>query len=311
MLEYHTIFGETERKKIERFVKKGLSQSEIGRKIGVSREVIRTYILRSGLRETWEKSNFYYNLSKQRNREKKQNVLEKIAGQVQLVVQKRADESGRFAYDKTMEYMESVDCRYSFDLLYDLFCEVDRIRQKKKKVPIKKLRQEASLKAIGNKFGLTAASVGRVLKTVKIKPFYGTRKFRKFSSFQEEALKRGFHLKISFDDLGFFTGVPSRVVSSRYRENPNGRNYERSKLLVADFGRNGKLTKRLASQIYFLSEVHGLDGDSVINRLGITRDVYDHAVIYRKEIEAEIVRDLKVIYDDPKIRKPFNDYCKV
>ncbi|MFA5724433.1 MAG: hypothetical protein WC979_09335, partial [Candidatus Pacearchaeota archaeon] len=166
--------------------------------------------------------------------------------------------------------------------------------------------ESTSLSEIGKEFNLWPTKVGRILKVIDEEAPNGSREIKRFTDYQEKAVKNGLqNTSLGLADIGYFAGkVGSWGVRSR---NENGRMARYDEVLLADFGRDGKLPVRIASQIYEMID-QNTPLKKIIKQLKITPRVFSNAIENRHIYEPHIISELKAMYPEENVQRPYVNF---
>lgn len=295
------------RPEIDELIEKGLTLETIRREVGLSRERVRQYINETGQYNSYRKkrAEFKDNLGRG---EKGRKKIKNLQGWFLSAVRTRTEELARkedWATQKAVEYLHSykrVDKRnYSFDTLYKIFSRYENAMKRGEKL---------SLKELGEGLDIWYTVVGRILKEVGVEPMYGNSTKTIKPGEKNEAVKRAINIDFSALDIAYFLGLPKGVPGNRYHDSGMKREVKRP---IAAFGERGKigssefLNYRLASEIYEAVDC-GFNGKDIVELVGKSERLVDYTLSHRKEIEPQIVKGLRVLYNDLRgrvVKRPY------
>lgn len=288
---------------IDKLIDRGLTLEDIGNEVGLTRERVRQYIKYSGQHSYWEK----------KRREAKEVLgigeeakrkLKNVQGLFLSCVQARAIELAKkedWALQKTVEYFNSLKyastrTSASQSVVYKIFKLYENAKKNRKKL---------TLEEIGEKVGLWQTSVGNILSRVGVEPMYGKIIGQIKRREKMKATLRGKNTEFSNIDIAYFLRLPEHVPGLRF----NARNIHRGtkRQTIKQFGEYDKtthLTYRLASQIYEAVDC-GFKRKETAELVETYNGVIRYAIQNRDEIEPKIVRGLKRLYNDRKVKTPY------
>jgi len=271
------------------------SLDEIGEEVGLTRERARQYYRDSGQTRTFQEK-------RRRNLEntKKSNIKEKLGG-VLGVLNERLSELAReegWAYEKAVEYTQRRPQwnQYGNHRLMDfvnLFKRYETAQKQGQKLSLQELSE-------GTKWHMT--DIGRILTSVDVKPMH--RKIDRHITpvHKKEAIRRSVGIKMGAVDIGSFLGLPSHIVDSSWRIwDLKGQRPEIGE------GRKeyGSRDKFFASEVYELVDLCGFNREEIAEGLGAGKKSVGRVLKNREEIEAEIISDLRILYNDKTIDTPY------
>jgi len=205
-----------------------------------------------------------------------------------------------WADDKTAKYILRYPQwnRYGNNTLEDLvglFREYKAAQERKEKL---------SLQEFSERSKWSPQVIGRIFARVDVDPMYRKVDRHITPKHKKDAMRRAVILIMSSRDIGFFLGVPGRNVNQNW--NIWGLKKQRPKVKEYPFGKID-LQYRTASVVY--EEVDMCDfGNSrgdVAEIFGIRESSVNYLLENRRRIETKIMSDLRVLYDDETIDKPY------
>lgn len=291
-------------------IAQGLSLTVIGQTLGVERETIRQYILRTHQHDLYLKAQEEKRL---RAVEQEQVIrhlvhqinspLEDLISQIMQVGFNPADQGMLFAYKKTQAFFDSLKNSnkvHSFSQLYDLFLAYHEAYAQGEKI---------SLSTLAKNHGFYwEASVGHILRQVHLPPLAKPPKKRRVltSGYQKEVLKRAVPVAMSLRDLAYFIGVEPQVVYSFFKE--KGFSEQRPTISYPiPYGEPvHRLTYLKASQIYEAVDAQfSMEEIICSSKNTINRRLYDHVLKHRQEIGRHIMRSLGQLFPDKEFTTPY------
>lgn len=289
-----------------RLARKGVPVKEIAEKLGIRRQAVDSFIKTNGIYETWKKSNGFFLENRDKPKKEKEDIekqkrnnLEAIACQVNEILAQRIDKASpieRKSYGMAVRYLEGFPKRYSFGFLFDFYNHVNSLIEKKKRFSYHDLAAE---------FNLKAPAARRIVKSVGLKSSNKPLPKKIISEEQKLSIRRSLdNTNLSYADIASFTGTSNTAVKSIHDSGPNGRIVNPEDMFFADFGCNGRLTIRKASQIYELMG-KGVNLNKIKSRLRIGDKVLYEAIVKREEYSEKIMNNLRKIYPEIKITKPY------
>ncbi len=295
------------RPEIDELIEKGLTLEAICREVGLSRERVRQYINETGQYGSYKKkrAEFKDNLGRgEKGREKIDNFRRQFLSIVRARTEELAQKKD-WATQRAVEYLhyyKRTDKRnYSFNTLYKIFSRYENAKEKGEKL---------SLKELGEGLDIWHHSVGSILKEVGVEPMYGGRVKKIKSGEKNEAVKRAINTDFSALDIAYFLGLPKWVPGNRYYDSGMKREVKRP---IATFSKIGKigssefLSYRLASEIYEARDC-GINRKDIVELVGKSGELVEYALEHRGEIEPQIVKGLRILYNDSGgrvVKKPY------
>ncbi len=263
----------------DELIQQGKTLREIAEKEGINYQIIYHYIKRTGQHEEWKKA------KERESPEARENALEEIASALKSVFLQRAQQEG-WAYEQAAKYQLSLKHRgpeeIAFERLVKLFTIYEQTKQKGERL---------SLEELGNTANLHASVVGYILKRTglpHLNPGIGRLPPNKL-----KALERAFEVEhLSNDDIAYFVGTTWTTVDKYFM---GGRNTKRG-------SHNLSYTK--ASTIYEAIDA-GFTEEETAEYTGAGQAQVKRALKHRPEFEKTIIAELKIIYPDAEITKPY------
>jgi len=233
----------------------------------------------------------------EKQRKEKQR-LEDILDELETATKQIGLKKGNKAYTKTLEYFSKA--KNSTAPVPLVLGVLNRYYECVEKGEL------TSLSEIGEEFSLWPTKVGRILKVVDEEAPNGSREIKRFTEYQEKAVQNALeNTSLGLADIGYFAGkVGSWGVRSR---NKNERIARYDEVLLADFGRDGKLPVRVASQIYEMVD-QNIPLKKIIKKLKITPRVFSNAIENRPTYEPHIISELKAMYPQKDVQRPYVDF---
>src|SRR3989344_859329 len=291
---------------VDALIREGLPTLEnIGKKVNLTRERIRQYIVATDQQEIWD----------ERRRERK-NILGTIVSQINSVGSNLADqieqarllntsEKEKWAYEKVQKYFEvrrwseNID----FDLLFSLFQDYHAFQQQSKKV---------SLEWFAKKYKIWTPSIGRIFKDVGLKPLVlpHHKKCIVTSNYKKQCLENAVEAPINPVDVAYFLDIPFYVSNQFFRIHYKG-DKQRPPVnkWIKIFDLKNKLSYRFASQIYETLDT-GFSKEEIIESFGLSEELYNYALENKPEISQHIMNSLRIIFPERKeeINKPYREF---
>ncbi len=284
--------SKVEESELVRLAKRGLSQWEIGRRFGVTRERVRQKmndtIVRDKdgnkvcLHDLWFKSGkFYRNVNNIRERLKKEIISGIVGG-----VLERKYEEATWAEKKALDYLNSREAvygfSYSFETLSELFRRYETAKNKGEKLSLEKLGEGI----------IPISRVGPVLRRVGL-PNLNKNQERKVTPPNKKlALKNAAGTALSNSDVAYFVRVPPYVAGqsmTRYGRKSN-------RISDANF--------RLDSQIYEASDL-GFSVDEIAQLLDTHESTVKASLFNRDYFSDIIIKNLRKIFPNREVDKPY------
>ena len=286
-----------EHPELENLVRQGLTLKKIGSHLGFTRERARQIRNREGLYELHQERRKLESVESRREHLKE--LLTCIAERMSQV----ATQEG-WAYEKAVEYTRNHSPRKHpfkqyFESLVFLFKRYENAQQHGEKLSLKELSEGTIWES--NKF--PDPFIGRILTLSGLETMHWKRHIT--PQHKKEAIKRAVTLTLSDKDAGYFLGLHDFVVSANWNIwHLKDKRPKDNKLLKKRDG-NRFITYRLASEVYEGLDLCGLNRDEIAEIVGISGKSIDYLIENRRYIEPKIVQDLKVIYGDETIDKPY------
>jgi len=273
----------------------------------VTRSCIQLFSKTHRLDGVWQEENAKYlekerkekqkGIEEEKQRQKRQR-LEDFLDELGTAAKEIGIKKGNRAYTKTLEYFSRAkNSTAPVPLVLGVLNKYYECVEK---------GESTSLSEIGKEFDLWPAKVGRILKVVDEEAPQGSREIKRFTGDQEKAIQNALeNTRLGLADIGYFAGkVGSWGVRSR---NGNERMARYEEVLLADFGRDGKLPVRVASQIYELVD-QNIPLKKIIKQLKITPRVFSNAIENRPAYEPHIISELKAMYPKENVQKPYVNF---
>lgn len=284
--------------KVDILIEKGYSMYEMAREVRLSRERIRQYINGSGQYNDWRKKRQEVKEELGIGKKANQRKIKDLQGRLISALWVRAEELAKkedWAFQKAVEYLRSYKANYpwnhTFPQLYKLFKVYERAQKKGKKL---------SLEKIGEKVDLYGTSVDNILARIGIEPMYGKKEqIIKKRREKMEATIRGVDTCFSSSDIAYFLNLPDHVPYMRFQN----MGIKRGRNIWLRVGKDW-FTYRLASQIYEARDC-GFSGKDVMELLDVKGEIVDYALEHRRELEPKIVKGIRILYNDKKIKNPY------
>jgi len=271
------------------------SLEEIGEEVGLTRERARQYYRDSGQTKTFQEK-------RRRNLEntKKSNIREKLGkvlGVLNEMLSIHAREEG-WAYERAVEYTQ----RYPRWNKFGNYSLIDFVRLFEKYDIAKRQGQKLSLQELSEGTKWTQQEIGGILARVDVEPMHGKQDRHITPKHKKEAIRRAVKLRMSAVDVGSFLGLPSHIVHSSW----GLWNLNEQRPEIGE-GREeyGSRDKFFASEVYELGDLCGFDSEEIAEGLGVGKKSVGRVLRDREKIEAEIISDLRILYDDETIDTPY------
>ncbi|MEK6947864.1 MAG: hypothetical protein AABX19_01330 [Nanoarchaeota archaeon] len=280
------------RPEIDKFIEQGLSLSKIGKNVNLSGERIRQYIINTGQYNDYRKKREYVKEKKSDERVYFLYVLEERISQLL--------EKEDIAYQKAVEYKINMKTQDERAIPFEKILSVFQRYYEAKDNGIK-----LSLKELENITGIGFSYVSRILKRVGLEPLYGTMNKRDNTTNKEiEIIINRANSGMSTQDIGYFLELPSYIIEQTLsrRKIKKARAYYRYKIN----GRGNYLYYRTASQVYEAQDL-GFTNEEITELVETKKEIVDLALEKRVEIEPRIIKELKILYNNPDINKPYKN----
>jgi len=270
---------------IDRMIDRGLSLSDMKKfldnnGVNITLEGIRQYIINSGQHKIWRE-----------NRTERLPVLENILSLIERRIEDLIHQSD-WPYQKAFEYINSRNyTTYSIDLLVALFRYYEETEYENKKISLSKL---------GIPFNLIAPAVGRIFKTVGVKPLFGNKKKRQVSRYDTEAVLRSAKLPIASVDTAYFISRSRHYVSETMRRLDIKKTRYKFPIEV-----NKRVTYRTASQVYEARDILEANEGEIAFLLDEKESVISDTLKYREIIEPKLIHILRILHTNKSIDKPY------
>ena len=217
------------------------------------------------------------------------------------VLNERLSELAReegWAYEKAVEYTQrrpqwNLYGNHSLIDFVKIFERYETAQRQGQKLSIQELSE-------GTKWG--EQEIGRMLARVDVEPMYWKIDRHITPKHKKEAIRRAVKLRMSPSDVGYFLGLRRNNVDSSWSIwNLIGQRPELGEGRK-EYGPRGKC---FASEVYELVDLCGFDEEKIAKGLGVGKRSVDRVLRDREEIEAEIISDLKILYDNETIDTPY------
>ncbi len=274
----------------------GLTQTEIAERVGVTRSYVGQYLKFTGQLGTLSEAR------KRKLNEQQQHKTSRILEEEQtkspyqfLVNVLYAVLNQDWPAQKALEYQSSVQSQpsnISFENLLTIFGMYQEAVESGRKI---------SLEEMANAVDASPGSIGRMLKTVGLKPLYGTRNRKIIPAQKKEEMLRVYDTDLTYTDAAYFLGVKHSIVNQNKPENYGFRE-ERGLLLG-----QRRLTYRLASQIYEAYDM-GFTPDEIPQCIVSACDkkkMVDFALRNRDTFEPQIIAQFQMIWPDKTFDRPY------
>lgn len=295
--------GKIPRPDITELAMRGLSLSEVGKRVGLSRERVRQIVESSGISKEYSEKR--KKVKEELRAEKKQP--ERAFGEILWHLDRRAEELARqegWAYEKAVEYVNkptrivrSKLRSHSFNDVLGIFQTYETAKSNGEKLSLKKLCE-------GTGFFLTQAR--KILNSVGVEPMHGTFDRHVTPKHKKEAIYRSTGVGMSNMDIAYFLWLKPHVVDQNLGRKGLSSKRPEIKGFIKKFG-SGKeqknLTYRLASEIYEACDA-GFNLEETCELLDTTPEIVEYAIMNDGKIGEEIVKALRVLYDDESIDEP-------
>lgn len=258
----------------------------------------RDYMRRVGLWETYGAGR-RRKLERERVRKDSEaKAKRQISHEILESITIRAYREASDAEKKTYElFWRHPQIRYSLEQVERLYTEYFRASEAGEKVPYQKLSERSELPLI---------SIYRLIKFVDLKPLvsYHVRP----TDLQKEAIKRSIFTSLSVADTAYFLDLRVSAIESNIQRMRGSYfcdlmfRQKRSGGISLPSG----LTYRLASRVYSIDDQEsGLSLEEVAGYLGTFPKKVANAREHRQKIESELIYNLRLLFLDGKINKPY------
>lgn len=294
---------------IDRLVQQGngfLSLEDIGKEVGVTREWIRQYLIRTGKYEDFKekRKELGHKVTIRRK------ILSRILSQINTIAGQQVSEEDKWAYDKTEEFFSKRNSGYSWERVFSFLKDYDCARKNGKKT---------TNREFAKKYEFPMISVSVILRTIGEKPLSKPFKKKRVITprHKKQALERTFGIPMTAPDIAYFLELHKEVVSlyfCRYSRKKEQRPQVKKCLEQFSSRENVALvTYRATSEIYEAIDDQGkgrcgLSKEETLEVLSLDERVYDYAISHRQEIEPAIISALKVLYPDKEVKRPYKDF---
>ncbi len=279
------------RPKIDDLIEKGLTLEEIGDdyEVDLSKERVRQYIKFSGQYEYWEKKRNEKKLEIVKERKKINEEKQGLVNLIYLYGKEKAKKSG-FAYEKAGEYYFTVNnsFKFSFEKLVKLYSRYKELVDNDIKF---------SYNSLGKELGIGPAITYTYLNDVGLN---SGRYSEKVSENKIKLIKRALNLNMGVSDIAYFTNINDSTISF-YKQRSE---HHKRKLFYIYYGKNEMINYRTASKTYEALDLK-FSKKEVIELLDLKEKAFDYLKENRKKIETKIISDLKVLYPDKTVEKPY------
>ena len=296
---------------IQQGIEHRLTLRELGASLKLSHEGARQYLMETGKYEEWkekkgeqkqerEKEKQIFRQKRETEYKAKQDLLSLLKERLY----QKAQQEG-WATRKAVEAFYARDrlegSKYTIENIMPIFQRYEQAQKEDRKLSLVELAE-------GTVFCFE--EVGRLLREISVEPMYGPGRpsRRNNSSPEANAIDRAYeNVPMTAPDIAYFLDIPSHIVGNRFWTKgkrpispPNG-------VKRFSFGKNKGvtvLTYRLASQIYEAADL-GFNNTEVTELLETTPKVVEYALTERKNLEANIINALHVLYPEEEIKKPY------
>jgi predicted transcriptional regulator len=292
-----------QRPEIDNLIDEGMTLTEIGDEVGVSRERVRQYIAESGQYKSWrvKREEVVHGLKREENKFKKlqSRFISYIRGRMKDLAREES-----WAIEKAVEHLTSgrnpLKNRHSFSDLVQLFERREAALSSGEVISLSELGKGLFLGTPES----VASRVSHIFHKVNVKPMNGNYERKIRIGEKVAAVQRGYGAEFTSPDIAYFLDLPKHIPMSRYSEF-RGRNIERN--IIKRFGQSGTkghLTYRLASQIYE-AEDSSFNVEESCELFDVNSELVDYALKHRGEIGPKIVRGLRLLYADNDVKTPY------
>ena len=268
-----------------------LSLEEIGEEVGLTRERVRQYHRDNGQTKTFQ----------EKRRRQTPGFRRQKNGEFLGVLNERLSELAKeegWAYEKAIEYTQKRPQwnKFGNHSLMDFVGLFERYETAQRQ------GQKLSLKELSDGTKWIRGDIGRILSRVGVEPMHGKLDKHTTPAHKKEAIRRAVGLEMSYEDIGRFLELSGYIVHSSWRiwgiseQRPEMRE-GRKVYSVRD--------KFFASEVYELVDLCGFNEEEIVEVLGAGEGSVDRVLRDRDKIEAEIISDLKILYDDETIDIPY------
>lgn len=293
---------------VDKLILEGKTLEGIGEEAGLTREAVRQYIKRTGQYRLYREKRKEI-ISNKDTKSGRRRLLREVGGLISLVAMEKSSHES-WPVQKTIEYLLKHRTSYQPEKLVKFFSTYKKAQDNGDRLSLKRLAR-----IIESEY---ASEARFVLKESGLEPMYGTRKkASKTPKNKQKAMLRAANSKLSRVDISYFLGLKPHTTNYVYAKEGIRRDRRNGiKKLGSPKGR--LLTYRLASEIYkaislgfridnYKAVSLGFRIDKIPELLDTSREVVDYALKNRSEIENDIIRQLRVLYNNPKVRKPYKD----
>ena len=287
---------------IDRLVRWGWPQNKIAETLDLHKQEVDAYIGGSGQREyhTIQRRKYDSRLKKEASLEQKTympvrqgliEVLSKVISRSLSSIDERTNEG--WAQKRALEYKIGLK-RHKHAIAFDKTLEV--FRRYKEARDNGKVRTLADL---GDGLNLWTTTVRRLLQYFDL-PYLSYELSQKDKIIAKKRFKVAKGLKFNKTDAAYFLGVSERILPSPVKEI---KPILLPKLVFS--GGSTWLPYRVASQVYQAQD-SGFSRDEIIFLLDKSSEIIDHALKNRPQIENDIIVNLRKLYPERDVKRPYN-----
>ncbi|GEM_PF-7129363 len=290
-------------------IAKGLTASEIARRLGFSRQMIDQYAKATG--------QFSFIKKFQRKAKENKTTLSQehfSEALMQRQYQLAEQEYGRYS-SQALDYFYRKSSKRKISFLGKL------LRLTKVYAEAEDRREKLSYQELGDRCGLGFGEVCIDLSKMGLKSMHwNVENKTKVTSDQNEIIERSYFTDFCSSDIAYFMGLPSNIIYQHFITiHKNGNKRERAKKYLQiipnkAFGKSmlkgDCLNYRQASQVYELDDLAQAEGisftpEEVSGTVTLNSQLVEYARQNRLEIEPKIKELLTILYPKEKINVPY------
>lgn len=277
----------------DRLIAEGMSLGKIATEVGITRQAVDDYIIRTGQYDVWRAKRAQAKETRVTEQLTHRRFMQRLVDVLQTRLEERVSQFS-WAEQKAFEYILSKQrTTYSVEMLTTIFSRYQDATN---------AGQQLSLEQLGKGFSLYLASVGRILADTGLPPMYGKRQRIVTSEEKKEAIQRGFSTELPSPDIAYFLNIQGHVVAWKYWH--TGKRPWAKKRIMQLKHRGAFLNYRLASQIYEAQDA-GFSHDETCQLLGTQGGFVSYAMQHRETIEKKIVDALRILHPSRNSINPY------
>ncbi len=287
----------------DELIKEGLKLEAIAHRFGITRERIRQYILVTRQHEIWEhakEQRRYY--EKQRDK-----MLGILINQIETAGLRNASVGEKLSYEKAIKYLANKKWHgIYFDELFSIYNDYFTFKERGEKVP---------LSWFAKKYDRWESVIGRIFKNVGLKPLVKEPAKKRVATpkFKKQALERSVEVELSNRDISYFLKVSidiPRFFFNDYYKGDKKRRVVKSSIKRFGLLKMDTLYYRTASEIYEAKDAD-FRKEEILELCEINDEVYNYALKHKKEIADQIMRNLRIMFPNKPVTKPYVNFSLV